>query len=72
MQEVANQAAKAGCDARAVLARCSSRDLPTTDSENMSEAEKDTAQKFIRLMQVRDRRNCCSLLKEIPRKENKF
>ncbi|XP_042870509.1 kinesin-like protein unc-104 isoform X8 [Penaeus japonicus] len=53
MQEVANQAAKAGCDARAVLARCSSRDLPTTDSENMSEAEKDTAQKFIRLMQGR-------------------
>ncbi|XP_047495503.1 kinesin-like protein unc-104 isoform X12 [Penaeus chinensis] len=53
MQEVANQAAKAGCDARAVLARCSSRDLPSTDSENMSEAEKDTAFKFIRLMQGR-------------------
>lgn len=52
-KEVANQAAKAGCDARAVLARCSSRDLPSTDSENMSEAEKDTASKFIRLMQGR-------------------
>lgn len=63
MQEVANQAAKAGCDARAVLARCSSRDLPSTDSENMSEAEKDTASKFIRLMQVSGYRRSCSLLK---------
>lgn len=53
MQEVANQAAKAGCDARAVLTRYSSRDMPVTDSDSMSEAERATALKFVRLMQVR-------------------
>lgn len=52
MQEVANQAAKAGCDARAVLSRYSSREMPATDSDNMSEAERATALKFARLMQV--------------------
>lgn len=52
MQEVANQAAKAGCDARAVLTRYSSRDLPAADSDTMSEAERTTAMKFVRLMQV--------------------
>ncbi|XP_063876527.1 kinesin-like protein unc-104 isoform X4 [Scylla paramamosain] len=50
-QEVANQAAKAGCDARAVLTRYSSRDNPQTDTETMGEAEKATALKFVRLMQ---------------------
>ena len=52
MQEVANQAAKAGCDARAVLTRYSSRDNPQADAETMGEAEKATALKFARLMQV--------------------
>lgn len=53
-QEVANQAAKAGCDARAALTRYSSRDGPQTDSDTMGEAERATALKFVRLMQVRD------------------
>ncbi|XP_042232054.1 kinesin-like protein unc-104 isoform X1 [Homarus americanus] len=52
-KEVANQAAKAGCDARAVLTRYSSRDMPATDSDNMSEAERATALKFARFMQGR-------------------
>ncbi|XP_050723709.1 kinesin-like protein unc-104 isoform X4 [Eriocheir sinensis] len=50
-KEVANQAAKAGCDARAALTRYSSRDGPQTDSDTMSDAERETAQKFARLMQ---------------------
>lgn len=52
-KEVANQAAKAGCDARAVLSRYSSREMPATDSDNMSEAERATALKFAKLMQGR-------------------
>ncbi|XP_050723707.1 kinesin-like protein unc-104 isoform X2 [Eriocheir sinensis] len=52
-KEVANQAAKAGCDARAALTRYSSRDGPQTDSDTMSDAERETAQKFARLMQGR-------------------
>lgn len=52
MQEVANQAAKAGCDARAVLTRYSSRDNPSTDTDTMSDAERATALKFVCLMQV--------------------
>ncbi|KAK8750327.1 hypothetical protein OTU49_014780 [Cherax quadricarinatus] len=52
-KEVANQAAKAGCDARAVLTRYSSREMPATDSDNMSDAERATALKFARLMQGR-------------------
>ncbi|XP_076053656.1 kinesin family member unc-104 isoform X4 [Oratosquilla oratoria] len=56
-KEVVNQAAKAGCDARAALARCSSRDSSTATStvapEEMSEAERATAFKFVRLMQGR-------------------
>lgn len=51
-QEVANQAAKAGCDARAALTRYSSRDGPQTDSDTLSEPERATALKFARLMQV--------------------
>lgn len=53
-KEVANQAAKAGCDAHAVLTRCASRDVaPPTDSDTMSEAEMAVALKYARLMQGR-------------------
>ncbi|KAG0722230.1 Kinesin-like protein unc-104 [Chionoecetes opilio] len=52
-KEVANQAAKAGCDARAALTRYSSRDGPQTDADTLSETERATALKFARLMQGR-------------------
>lgn len=52
-KEVANQAAKAGCNPQAVLTRCSSRDSAPTDSDTMSEAERAVALKFARLMQGR-------------------
>ncbi|KAK3867494.1 hypothetical protein Pcinc_027049 [Petrolisthes cinctipes] len=52
-KEVANQAAKAGCDARAVLTRYSSRDNSSIDADTMSEVERVTALKFAYLMQGR-------------------
>ncbi|KAK7066390.1 hypothetical protein SK128_027888, partial [Halocaridina rubra] len=52
-KEVANQAAKAGGDALAVLTRCSSRDVAPTESDTMSEAEIAVALKYARLMQGR-------------------
>ncbi|XP_068217159.1 kinesin-like protein unc-104 isoform X4 [Palaemon carinicauda] len=52
-QEVANQAAKAGCNPQAVLTRCSSRDSAPTESDTISEAERAVALKFARLMQGR-------------------
>ncbi|KAG7155151.1 Kinesin-like protein unc-104-like 3 [Homarus americanus] len=62
LQEVASQAVKAGCDARAVLTLYSSRDMPATDSDNMSEAERATL-KFARFMQSADR--CHSFVPEV-------
>ena len=59
---MANQAAKAGCNPRTALTRYSSRE---NDQDTMTDAEKATVLKYIRLMQV-------SNIKCYPASQDKF